>query len=174
MLATRPPFLRDSYLNDTLFSQYSAYFDDRFGGRQRLISLNSAVNNMLGASTVVANDKALKGKGGWYFYIADDNPCDFYKQNLFTEDGWLPQPHGARNRKSHASSSSARTSIPCIPNTISLRDRRESHAPTKSPRRLKNVARIGISWAHILLLHCLNPKLKNVCQIFYFHISTIP
>lgn len=110
VLAPRPPLLHDGYLNDTLFSQYSAYFDDRFGGRQRLILLNSAVNNMLGASTVVANDKALKGKGGWYFYIADDNLSDFYKRNLFTEEQYAD----FKRRVASTAAWCAEQGIPCI------------------------------------------------------------
>lgn len=113
VLAPRPPLLRDGYLNDTLFSQYSAYFDDRFGGRQRLISLNSAVNNMLGANTVVANDKAIKGKDGWYFYISSidgDNLSDFYKRNLFTEEQYAD----FKRRVASTAAWCAEQGIPCI------------------------------------------------------------
>lgn len=86
-LAAKPYILKENRLNQNLFAEYSAYFDDRFGGRQKLISLNKQITyKILRAS--IYNDRAIKGKGNWYFYTIKtdgDNLSDFYKTNLMTE-----------------------------------------------------------------------------------------
>ncbi len=84
MLAEKPFLLKENRLNPDWFSEYNAYLDDRFGGRQAFISLNTKVKyDILGAD--LHNDRAIKGKSGWYFYISEngrDNLTDFYKKNL--------------------------------------------------------------------------------------------
>ena len=87
-LAVRPYLLLENRLNKNLFGEYDAYFKDRFGGRQGLIYLNSLIDySLLGKNA--CNERALKGKKGWYFYIAKadgDNLSDFMKRNLMTDD----------------------------------------------------------------------------------------
>lgn len=87
-LATRPPLICDGHLNGKLFGQYSAYFDDRLGGRQRLISLNKLVDDSLNPNGFAVSSRAFEGKNGWYFYIDQcdgNNLLDFFKQNLFSD-----------------------------------------------------------------------------------------
>lgn len=85
-LVTRPYLFVENRLNKNLFSEYSAYFDDRFGGRQKLISLNNLVQNkILKASP--HNSIAVKGKENWLFYLGGGgNLKDFRKENIMTKE----------------------------------------------------------------------------------------
>lgn len=88
-LATRPYIFIENRLNKNLFSEYSAYFDDRFGGRSHLITLNHKINNTLNRDSFLHNNRALQGKNGWWFYISvgdGDNLSDFYKRNVMNEE----------------------------------------------------------------------------------------
>ena len=87
-LATLPYILKDGRLNKNLFAEYSSYFNDRFGGRQHLIMLNDKLKRLLHANSLIFNDRAIKGKNDWYFYIDKNdgnNLSDFYKTNLLSE-----------------------------------------------------------------------------------------
>ena len=89
-LADRPLLFSDNRLNEKLFSEYSQYFDDRFGGRQFFIALNDFVQvDLLQGNGKTFNNKAIKGRSGWFFYIFPsdgDNFADFYKINLVSEE----------------------------------------------------------------------------------------
>lgn len=86
-LATKPYLLKENRFNKNLFSEYDQYLNDRFGGRNVLISLNSKVKYDV-LHGALYNDKALKGKNGWFYYIYNNdgnNLKDFYKTNLYNE-----------------------------------------------------------------------------------------
>lgn len=88
VLVVKPYLFVDNRLNQNFFSEYSNYLNDRFGGRNRLITLNKFVQyNIL--KSAVYNEKAFKGKSGWWFYISSsdgNNLLDFYKRNLLNND----------------------------------------------------------------------------------------
>ncbi|MBQ9627110.1 MAG: hypothetical protein IJR40_08040 [Treponema sp.] len=89
-LAAKPNLFKENRFNKNFFSECDAYFTDRFGGRNILISINNAINKTLHA--VVANDLAIKGKDGWLYYInANDgnNLSDFLKTNLMSKEDLL-------------------------------------------------------------------------------------
>ena len=87
MLAAIPCLIRDGNLNGKLLPEYGTWLEDRFGGRELLLSLNAWVTyDILRARRF--NERAIQGKRGWYFYIHKgdgDNLSDFYKQNLLTD-----------------------------------------------------------------------------------------
>ena len=88
-LANKPYIFVDNRLNQNLFNEYNSYFEDRFGGRQRLINFNNSVKHKLNGKSLIYNDRAIQGKKGWCFYIsaADGNNLqDFYKRNLLTDE----------------------------------------------------------------------------------------
>ena len=86
-LAEKPYLFKENRLNKNYFSEFDEYFSDRFGGRSKLIYLNSQINyNVLHAAQF--NENAIKGKNGWYFYISKsdgDNLSDFCKTNLLSK-----------------------------------------------------------------------------------------
>jgi len=87
-LAKTPQIFQDGRMNGQFFSQCSSYFDDRFGGRERLSSLASKIRYKALHANIM-NEKAILGKNGWWFYInARDgaNIDDFYKRNLLNEN----------------------------------------------------------------------------------------
>ena len=86
-----PSLRKNDKLNTDFFSDCSAYFNDRFGGREKLISLNKRVSyNVLGAAAF--NDKAIRGKKGWLYYTGvmvqgrATKLSDFYKTNLLSKE----------------------------------------------------------------------------------------
>lgn len=91
-LAVLPPLTKDGKLNLKIFKgkTYDEYFSDRFGGRQKYISLENTISQQLSKlNPVMINDLALRGKNGWYFYIRKsdgDNASDFLKTNLLPEN----------------------------------------------------------------------------------------
>lgn len=112
-LAALPLLVCDGHLNRTLFSEYSAYFDDRFGGRQKLVLLNKFVNDKLNPNGFAVSDLAFEGENGWYFYINQydgNNLLDFFKQNLFSDE----QRTDFKKRVVAASTWCAEQGIPCI------------------------------------------------------------
>ena len=82
-------------LNKKFFSQFDSYFCDRFGGRNKLISLNKFLAyNVLGAN--IFNEKAIRGSNGWCFYTGTmanggkhSKLSDYYKTNLMSENQLL-------------------------------------------------------------------------------------
>lgn len=91
-LAAKPNLFNENRFNKNFFSECDAYFTDRFGGRNILISINTVINKTLHANTVVANNMAVKGKDGWLYYInANDgnNLSDFLKTNLMSKEDLL-------------------------------------------------------------------------------------
>ncbi len=68
--------------------EYDTYLTDRFGYRKNLVALNKYIQyNLLDGK--IFNEKALKGRDGWYFYISKgdgDNLSDFFKTNLMTQE----------------------------------------------------------------------------------------
>lgn len=80
-----PKLFVDGEVNN-IFSDLNNYFEDRFGGREYLIKLNNYINYELLKGSYI-NQKAVKGKENWWFYINSsdgDNRSDFYKKNLMT------------------------------------------------------------------------------------------
>lgn len=87
-LATKPYLFVDNRLNENFFTEYSAYFNDRIGGRQKLISLNAKMKYDVFRANFY-NKLAIKGKHNWYFFInklEGNNISDFNKTNLFNEE----------------------------------------------------------------------------------------
>ena len=79
-LATKPNHLYD-------FSAYDNYFQDRFGGRNRLVTIANFIDYDI-FHKQIRNSRAFKGKNDWFYYIASNdgnNLSDFYKTNLLTE-----------------------------------------------------------------------------------------
>ena len=79
-LATKPNHLYD-------FSAYDNYFQDRFGGRNRLVTIANFIDYDI-FNKQIRNSRAFKGKNDWFYYIASNdgnNLSDFYKTNLLTE-----------------------------------------------------------------------------------------
>lgn len=85
-LAAKPILFKDKNFNEKIFSEYDAYFNDRFGGRNKLIVLNNAVNKLLHANSIIANKLALQGQNGWLYYLGDNNLNDFFKTNLLDQN----------------------------------------------------------------------------------------
>ena len=88
-LAQRPHILNENHLNSNYFKEFSSYFDDRFGGRQKLINLNSFLKIKLNGDIPICNDRAVQGRSGWWFYISSkdgNNLQDFYKNNLMNDN----------------------------------------------------------------------------------------
>lgn len=92
-LAVLPPLIKsDGNLNKKLFKgkTYDEYFSDRFGFREKYISIENSLSQRFSASnSVLINARALKGKSGWYFYIDKndgDNASDFLKTNLLSDE----------------------------------------------------------------------------------------
>lgn len=89
-LALLPPLIENNGINPARKrgQTYDEYFSDRFGGREKYISLENSISQKIsGASPFMINDLALRGKNGWYFYIRKedgDNASDFLKTNLLT------------------------------------------------------------------------------------------
>ena len=108
-LSLRPPLVRDGYLNKNAFAEYSAYFDDRFGGRQRLIALNSKLKFDV-FKAAIFNENAIRGKGDWWFYRLDGNHDDFYKRNLMSDE----QLADFKNRIEKTAAWCKEQNIPCI------------------------------------------------------------
>lgn len=75
----------------TNFSQYDAYFQDRFGGRDAFVDIANFIdykvfnsNRRVGLGS--SNNEAVKGKNGWIFTVsAGSNLNDYLKTNLLTE-----------------------------------------------------------------------------------------
>ena len=79
-LATKPNHI----LN---FSEYDNYFQDRFGGRNRLVTIANFIDYDI-FNKEIRNNLAFKGKNNWFYYISSNdgnNLNDFYKKNLLTE-----------------------------------------------------------------------------------------
>ena len=86
-LAAKPILFKDKNFNEKIFSEYDAYFNDRFGGRNKLIVLNNAVNKLLHANSIIANGLALQGKSGWLYFLENGNNLnDFFKRNLIDKN----------------------------------------------------------------------------------------
>lgn len=87
-LATKPYLFKDNRINASYFAEYDSYLEDRFGGREFLISLDTKIKyNLLHGN--IKSERAITGKDGWFFYIkkADgDNLSDFFKENLMGEE----------------------------------------------------------------------------------------
>ena len=121
-LAEKPYLFSENRVNENLFRECDAYFNDRFGGRQKLISLNSWVDYSVLRRTVY-NERALKGKGGWYFYISKgdgDNLSDFQKRNLMDESALLDFKKRVSEAKSWCDSQGIRTLFLVCPNKHSV------------------------------------------------------
>ena len=80
----------------TNFSQYDAYFQDRFGGRDAFVDIANFIdykvfnsNGRVGLGS--SNNGAVKGKNGWFFAISAGNINDYLKTNLLTESEKLVQ-----------------------------------------------------------------------------------
>ena len=74
----------------TNFSQYDAYFQDRFGGRDAFVDIANFIdykvfnsNGRVGLGS--SNNETVKGKNGWIFTISAGNLNDYLKTNLLTE-----------------------------------------------------------------------------------------
>ena len=69
------------------FSGYDAYFQDRFGGRNRLVAIANFIDYSV-FHKQIKNSRAFKGKNDWFYYIDSkdgNNLDDFYKKNLLTK-----------------------------------------------------------------------------------------
>lgn len=87
-LTSRPKLIMDNKLNENLFNDFDKYFNDHFGFRMPLITLNRMIKYELLRSSVCP-DAAIRGKEGWWFYIAksgNDNLRDYLKKNLLNEN----------------------------------------------------------------------------------------
>lgn len=62
--------------------KFEKWFNDRFFGRDFLVSLNSHIQNKLSTK---GNEKVLIGKDGWLFYKGDNSLRNFQNLDLFTE-----------------------------------------------------------------------------------------
>ncbi|MBA3580935.1 MAG: hypothetical protein H0W44_00620 [Gammaproteobacteria bacterium] len=80
-LAQKPEFSSIKTL-DFFVKDYTSYFNDHFGYRERLVGSYNKVLNLLGVSST--SKKVIEGKNGWYFY-AGDAVIDQYSTS-FTED----------------------------------------------------------------------------------------
>lgn len=86
-LAAKPTLFKDNNFNEKIFSEYDDYFADRFGGRNKLIELNNAVDKVLHANSLIANEMALQGQNGWFYFLEDGNNLnDFFKANLLDKN----------------------------------------------------------------------------------------
>ena len=84
-LAPFPELFKENTIkiNSEIFQQVDAYFNDRFGFRERLVHLNADLKYK--ALNDSGNDRAIIGKNGWLYYIFKpdgDNFSDFMKSNL--------------------------------------------------------------------------------------------
>ena len=111
-LASRPYLLVENRVNKNIFSEYSNYFNDRFGGRNRLIALHTYMQHQV-LRGALYNEKAIRGKAGWWFYLSSgdgDNLSDFTKTNLLSEEA-LEQ---FRTNVENTVAWCERQGIPCI------------------------------------------------------------
>lgn len=84
-LAVLPIFIKEYKINRKFFIDCDSYFEDRFGYRRELISLNNNLNKLIRKNNILVSSKAIQGKNGWFFYRAERNHEDFYKINLWDE-----------------------------------------------------------------------------------------
>ena len=112
-LATKPFILENNSFNELLFKEYDAYFSDRFGGRYRLINLNTRLKQIINGDSLIYNDNAIQGKNGWWFYISEsdgNNLEDFYKRNLLDNQQLLEFEEKVKKTKEWFNEQN----IPCI------------------------------------------------------------
>ena len=64
-LAEFPALKTEEGINQDFFSQLQTYVNDRFFLRQKLITLDRRMSNLLGVS---GEDKVIEGKDGWLFF----------------------------------------------------------------------------------------------------------
>ena len=64
-LAEFPALKTEEGINQDFFSQLQTYVNDRFFLRQKLITLDRRMSNLLGVS---GEDKVIAGKDGWLFF----------------------------------------------------------------------------------------------------------
>lgn len=122
-LAAKPNLFKENRFNKNFFSECDAYFTDRFGGRNILISINTVINKTLHANTVVANNMAVKGKNGWLYYISandGNNLSDFSKTNLMSKEDLLDFKRRANEALSWCESNGIKCIFLICPNKHSI------------------------------------------------------
>ena len=149
-LAEKPYIFSENRINENIFKDYDNYLNDRFGGRQKFIALNKAVNTFLRSNALNFNEKAIQGKDGWCFYLGDENLSDFYKTNLFDESQKMKFAKNVKNTADWCKSQN----IPCIfmvlPNKHSVYPEfypfKRPEGITRSDQIAEIFENIGVNW----------------------------
>ena len=121
-LAVRPLPIKNNDINRNLFAEYSAYLDDRFGGRQHLIDFNNTVNQKI-LHKRLFNSKAMQGKNGWWFYISagdGNNYADFMKQNVLMPENLALWKENVKNTAEWCETNGIKSIFLICPNKHSI------------------------------------------------------
>ncbi|MGL4986580.1 MAG: alginate O-acetyltransferase AlgX-related protein [Treponemataceae bacterium] len=92
-LATKPTLLKDGNLNRGMLRETDAYIQDRFGLKNRLVTLNNEINFKI--LKKIGNDRAVIGKDNWLFHT---NFSDFLKTNLVDKKTAMQFAQQIKNR----------------------------------------------------------------------------
>lgn len=154
-LAKRPFLFTDNRININLFSEYSEYFDDRFGGRDHLISLNQRIEQILHKNSILYNDYALQGKNGWFFYIDGsdgDNLRDFYKKNLMNQEQLSSWKENVKNTADWCDANGIKTIFLICPNKHSVYSEyypfSRPNGQTRSEQLVKVLEELNVSYVY--------------------------
>lgn len=154
-LSTRPNIFIDNHINKNFFSEYSTYFDDRFGGRFYLIKLNQKFNQNLHKNSFLYNDKAIQGKNGWWFYISvadGDNLSDFYKTNILNEESLFLWKQNIKNASDWCEQQGIKTVFLICPNKHSVYSENypfsRPEGITRSDQFVRVFEELGVSYVY--------------------------
>ena len=154
-LANRPFLIADNRINKNLFSDYSCYFDDRFGGRFHLISLNQRIEQILHKNSILYNDRAIHGKNGLWFYIDEadgDNLKDFYKKNLMNEEQLAVWKQNVKNTADWCQANGIKSIFLICPNKLSVYSEfypfPRPKGETRSDQFIKILDELGVSYIY--------------------------
>ncbi len=82
MLAVYDPFVQEGKVNNNYGKNYDLWFNDRFFGREELISLNMSLNYNL--NNKLEDRRAFLGKDNWLFFKGGDSIRNYANIQMFS------------------------------------------------------------------------------------------
>lgn len=86
-LAVMPSLMSDGKINNKYGEEFNTWFNDRFFGRERLISIHNNFMNKIqtGETTAGGNKRVLIGRDNWLFYKEDNSLKNYTNSNTPNE-----------------------------------------------------------------------------------------